>query len=188
MSISATDLHSAESVESAESAELSESAKSAKMAESAELSKSAESTKTAKSAKTAESAESAKSAENSQSVKPCYPPALTPSIVQKLCAPIARRLGVKSLYLFGSVAQGTANRNSDVDFIYELQSESKVDRETSRIMRKQEIMQSLADCLGRKIDLVNKSYVTQQLADEDAEIQRKAFVTALNSKPIFQIV
>ena len=167
MSISATDLHSAESVESSESAKLSESAKSAK---------------------TAESAESAKSAENSQSVKPCYPPALTPSIVQKLCAPIARRLGVKSLYLFGSVAQGTANRNSDVDFIYELQSESNVDRETSRIMRKQELMQSLADCLGRKIDLVNKSYVTQQLADEDAEIQRKTFVTALNSKPIFQIV
>ncbi|RFT39696.1 nucleotidyltransferase, partial [Bifidobacteriaceae bacterium NR003] len=80
------------------------------------------------------------------------------------------------------------NRNSDVDFIYELQSESNVDCETSRIMRKQELMQSLADCLGRKIDLVNKSYVTQQLADEDAEIQRKAFVTALNSKPIFQIV
>ena len=108
--------------------------------------------------------------------------------MQKLCAPIARRLGVKSLYLFGSVAQGTANRNSDVDFIYELQSESNVDRETSRIMRKQELMQSFADCLGRKIDLVDKSYVTQQLADEDAEIQRKAFVTVLNTKPIFQIV
>lgn len=173
MSISATDLQSAES------------AKSVKLPESAELSKSAESSKSAKPAK---SAESSKSAENSQSVKPGYPPALTPSIVQKLCAPIAHRLGVKSLYLFGSVAQGTANRNSDVDFIYELQSESNVDRETSRIMRKQELMQSLADCLGRKIDLVNKSYVTQQLADEDAEIQRKAFVTTLNSKPIFRIV
>lgn len=162
MSISATDLQSAES------------AKSVKLSESAESSK---------------SAEPAKSAENSPSVKLGYhPPALTPSIVQKLCAPIARRLGVKSLYLFGSVAQGTANRNSDVDFIYELQGESNVDCETSRIMRKQELMRSLADCLGRKIDLVNKSYVTQKLADEDAEIQRKAFVTTLNTKPVFQIV
>ena len=161
MSISATDLQSAESD------------KSVKLSESAESSK---------------SAEPAKSAENSRSVKPVCPPALTPSIVQKLCAPIARRLGVKSLYLFGSVAQGTANRNSDVDFIYELQGESNVDCETSRIMRKQELMQSLADCLGRKIDLVNKSYVTQKLADEDAEIQRKAFVTTLNTKPVFQIV
>ena len=162
--------------------QFAESAESVKLSESAEPAKSAESSKSAK------SAEPAKSAENSRSVKPGYPPALTPSIVQKLCAPIARRLGVKSLYLFGSVAQGTANRNSDVDFIYELQNESNVDRETSRIMRKQELMQSLADCLGRKIDLVNKSYVTQQLADEDAEIQRKAFVTALNTKPIFKIV
>ena len=131
---------------------------------------------------------SAKSAEISKSTKLAYPPTLPPSIVQKLCAPIARRLGVKSLYLFGSVAQGTANRNSDVDFIYELQNESSLERETSRIVRKQELMQSLADCLGRKIDLVNKSYVTQPLADEDAEIQRKAFVTTINTKPIFQIV
>lgn len=153
-----------------------------------QFAESAESAKLAKPAKVAKSAKPAKPAKSAESAKPCYPPDLTPSIVQKLCAPIARRLGVKSLYLFGSVAQGTANRNSDVDFIYELQSESNVDRETSRIMRKQELMQSLADCLGRKIDLVNKSYVTQQLADEDAEIQRKAFVTALNTKPIFKIV
>lgn len=143
------------------------------------------------SATAANPAKSAKYAEISKSTKStklAYPPTLTPLVVQKLCAPIARKLGVKSLYLFGSVAQGTANRNSDVDFIYELQNESNLERETSRIVRKQELMQSLADCLGRKIDLVNKSYVTQPLADEDAEIQRKAFVTTINTKPIFQIV
>lgn len=140
------------------------------------------------SATAANPAKSTKSAEISKSTKPVYPLTLTPLIVQKLCAPIARKLGVKSLYLFGSVAQGTANRNSDVDFIYELQNESNLERETSRIVRKQELMRSLADCLGRKIDLVNKSYVTQPLADEDAEIQRRAFVTTINTKPIFQIV
>ena len=129
-----------------------------------------------------------KYAEISKSTKLTHPLTLTPLVVQKLCAPIARRLGVKSLYLFGSVAQGTANRNSDVDFIYELQNESNLEHETSRIVRKQELMRSLADCLGRKVDLVNKSYVTQPLADEDAEIQRKAFVTTINTKPIFQIV
>ena len=134
------------------------------------------------------SAKYAEISKSTKSTKLTYPPTLTPLVVQKLCAPIARKLGVKSLYLFGSVAQGTANRNSDVDFIYELQDESNLERETSRIVRKQELMQSLADCLGRKIDLVNKSYVTQPLADEDAEIQRKAFVTTINTKPIFQIV
>lgn len=136
----------------------------------------------------AKSAKYAEISKSTKSTKLAYPPTLTPLVVQKLCAPIARKLGVKSLYLFGSVAQGTANRNSDVDFIYELQNESNLERETSRIVRKQELMQSLADCLGRKIDLVNKSYVTQPLADEDAEIQRKAFVTTINTKPIFQIV
>ncbi|MFU0538101.1 nucleotidyltransferase family protein [Gardnerella vaginalis] len=90
-------------------------------------------------------AKSAKYAEISKSTKLAYPPTLTPLVVQKLCAPIARKLGVKSLYLFGSVAQGTANRNSDVDFIYELQDESNLERETSRIVRKQELMRSLAD-------------------------------------------
>lgn len=136
----------------------------------------------------AKSAKYAEISKSTKSTKLAYPPTLTPLVVQKLCAPIARKLGVKSLYLFGSVAQGTANRNSDVDFIYELQNKSNLERETSRIVRKQELMQSLADCLGRKIDLVNKSYVTQPLADEDAEIQRKAFVTTINTKPIFQIV
>lgn len=136
----------------------------------------------------AKSAKYAEISKSTKSTKLAYPPTLTPLVVQKLCAPIARKLGVKSLYLFGSVAQGTANRNSDVDFIYELQNESNLERETSRIVRKQELMQSLADCLGRKIDLVNKSYVTQPLADEDAEIQRRAFVTTINTKPIFQIV
>ena len=136
----------------------------------------------------AKSAKYAEISKSTKSTKLAYPPTLTPLVVQKLCAPIARKLGVKSLYLFGSVAQGTANRNSDVDFIYELQNESNLERETSRIVRKQELMQSLADCLGRKIDLVDKSYVTQPLADEDAEIQRKAFVTTINTKPIFQIV
>lgn len=136
----------------------------------------------------AKSAKYAEISKSTKSTKLAYPPTLTPLVVQKLCAPIARKLGVKSLYLFGSVAQGTANRNSDVDFIYELQNESNLERETSRIVRKQELMQSLADCLGRKIDLVNKSYVTHPLANEDAEIQRKAFVTTINTKPIFQIV
>lgn len=136
----------------------------------------------------AKSAKYAEISKSTKSTKLTYPPTLTPLVVQKLCAPIARKLGVKSLYLFGSVAQGTANRNSDVDFIYEMQDESNLERETSRIVRKQELMRSLADCLGRKIDLVNKSYVTQPLADEDAEIQRRAFVTTINTKPIFQIV
>ena len=82
------------------------------------------------SATAANPAKSTKSAEISKSTKPVYPLTLTPLIVQKLCAPIARKLGVKSLYLFGSVAQGTANRNSDVDFIYELQNESNLDGRT----------------------------------------------------------
>lgn len=132
---------------------------------------------------------SKKPSKASKSTKSNHPSALTPSIVQKLCAPVARKLGVKELYLFGSVAKGTANQNSDVDFIYEMQNDSSIDCETAYIVsKKQMLTEALSKCLGRKIDLVNKRYVTQPLVNEDAELQRKAFVTEINTQPIFQIV
>lgn len=132
---------------------------------------------------------SKKPSKTSKNTKSNHPSALTPSIVQKLCAPVARKLGVKELYLFGSVAKGTANQNSDVDFIYEMQNDSSIDCETAYIVsKKQMLTEALSKCLGRKIDLVNKRYVTQPLVNEDAELQRKAFVTEINTQPIFQIV
>ena len=37
--------------------------------------------------------------------------------IQKLITPIAKKYGLKSVFLFGSYARGTATENSDVDLI-----------------------------------------------------------------------
>ena len=37
--------------------------------------------------------------------------------INSLVAPIAKKYGVKEIYLFGSYARGEANENSDLDFL-----------------------------------------------------------------------
>lgn len=117
---------------------------------------------------------------------------LTPIVVKNLCEKIARKLGVDELYLFGSVARNTANRDSDVDFIYKIRNDSNLQSPQSTIeeaRKKQELRLALSECLGRKVDLVNKDYVTKPLCDGgDAELQRKAFITAINKQPIYKII
>lgn len=117
---------------------------------------------------------------------------LTPIVVKNLCEKIARKLGVDELYLFGSVARNASNRYSDVDFIYQIHNDPNLPSPQSTIeeaRKKQELRLALSECLGRKVDLVNKDYVTKPLCNGgDAELQRKAFVTAINKQPIYKII
>ncbi len=117
---------------------------------------------------------------------------LTPIAVKNLCERTARKLGVDELYLFGSVARNASNRDSDVDFIYKIRNNPNPPSPQSTIeeaRKKQELRLALSKCLGRKVDLVNKDYVTKPLCDGgDAELQRKAFVTAINKQPIYKII
>lgn len=117
---------------------------------------------------------------------------LTPITVKNLCEKIARKLGVDELYLFGSVARNAANRDSDVDFIYQIRNDSNLQSPQSSIeesRKKQELRSALSECLGRKVDLVSKDYVTKPLCKGgDAELQRKAFVTTINKQPIYKII
>lgn len=117
---------------------------------------------------------------------------LTPIAVKNLCEKTARKLGVDELYLFGSVARNAANRDSDVDFIYQIRNDSNLQSPQSTIeeaRKKQELRLALSECLGRKVDLVNKDYVTKPLCDDgDLELQRKAFITAINKQPIYKII
>lgn len=117
---------------------------------------------------------------------------LTPIAVKNLCEKIARKLGVDELYLFGSVARNAANRDSDVDFIYQIRNDSNLQSPqsaTEEARKKQELRLALSECLGRKVDLVNKDYVTKPLCDGgDLELQRKAFITAINKQPIYKII
>lgn len=58
---------------------------------------------------------------------------LTPITVKNLCEKIARKLGVDELYLFGSVARNAANRDSDVDFIYQIHNDPNLPSPQSTI-------------------------------------------------------
>jgi uncharacterized protein len=64
----------------------------------------------------------------------------------------ARRYGVDSLRVFGSVARGEASRSSDVDLLFESKA-------PLGLLRKLEFQQALEQTLGRRVDLVREEYL-----------------------------
>ena len=88
-----------------------------------------------------------------------------PQQIAEIARPIALRHHVNELYLFGSMARGEGHADSDIDFIYDL-----------------------ASTFGREIDLVKKRYITTELQDRLAEMQRVIFVNSITSNPMFRII
>lgn len=70
-------------------------------------------------------------------------------------APVAERYGVGKVYLFGSVARGDYNENSDYDFCIELGS-------IRSIFVLSEFFQDLRDAVGGEIDLVDTKSVRSE--------------------------
>ena len=66
------------------------------------------------------------------------------------------RIGVLSLSVFGSVARGEANRESDVDFLVEF-------RGTATLARYMELKHLLEDLFGRRVDLVTRAALRSRL-------------------------
>ena len=65
-----------------------------------------------------------------------------------IVAPIAEKYGVEKVYLFGSVARGDFNENSDYDFYIESDN-------IRSILIISEFFQDLRDAVGREIDLIS---------------------------------
>ena len=65
-----------------------------------------------------------------------------------------RRLGVKSLTLFGSVGRAEHGASSDVDLLYEFEEGQAT---LDRLMELQALLEGV---LGRPVDLVAKKYVS----------------------------
>jgi hypothetical protein len=61
---------------------------------------------------------------------------------------LATQYGAKNLRIFGSVARGEANQNSDVDFLVDMQSSLLI-----RIA----LIQDLETLLGTKVDVVTET-------------------------------
>lgn len=106
----------------------------------------------------------------------------TPQQIAEIARPIALRHHVNELYLFGSMARGEGRADSDVDFIYQF------DDTADSMIDEWDLRDDLASTFGRQIDLVKKQYITTELQDRLAEIQRVLFVNSITSQPMFRIV
>lgn len=111
---------------------------------------------------------------------------LTVKEIGDIAAPIAREVGASELYLFGSMARGTANSNSDIDFIYDVPSDASIE-EKARISR--QLRLSLREAFNRDVDMVRKSYLTTAKTNDPlAELIRQSFIGSINKYPIYRIM
>ncbi|WP_301894996.1 nucleotidyltransferase domain-containing protein [Bifidobacterium angulatum] len=106
----------------------------------------------------------------------------TPQQIAEIARPIALRHHVNELYLFGSMARGEGRADSDIDFIYQF------DDTADSMIDEWDLRDDLASTFGRQIDLVKKQYITTELQDRLAEIQRVLFVNSITSQPMFRII
>lgn len=114
---------------------------------------------------------------------PAMTETLTPQRIAQIVRPIARRYGISELYLFGSMARGDGNDQSDVDFIYSLPDVP------GRYRVMSDFRAALREALNRDVDLTRKEYVTDGIqSDPLAELQRRTFVENINSHPLYRIV
>jgi len=106
----------------------------------------------------------------------------TPQQIAEIARPIALRHHVNELYLFGSMARGEGRADSDIDFIYQF------DGTANPMIDEWALRDDLASTFGREIDLVKKRYITTELQDRLAEMQRVIFVNSITSNPMFRII
>ena len=106
----------------------------------------------------------------------------TPQQIAEIARPIALRHHVNELYLFGSMARGEGRADSDIDFIYQF------DDTANPMIDEWALRDELASTFGREIDLVKKRYITTELQDRLAEMQRVIFVNSITSNPMFRII
>lgn len=105
-----------------------------------------------------------------------------PQQIAEIARPIALRHHVNELYLFGSMARGEGHADSDIDFIYQF------DGTANPMIDEWALRDDLTSTFGREIDLVKKQYITTELQDKLAEMQRVIFVNSITSNPMFRII
>lgn len=83
---------------------------------------------------------------------------MTTQIIQKKIVPILKRQGVSRAALFGSVARGEENSQSDIDLLIQL----KKGKTLFHIVR---LKSELEETLGKKVDLVEYDAIRPLLKD-----------------------
>ena len=77
--------------------------------------------------------------------------------IQALVAPIARKYGLRAVYLFGSYARGTAREDSDIDLLIDTSG-----TEIKSLLSLAAVYCELEEALGKPVDLITMSSLEQQ--------------------------
>lgn len=109
-------------------------------------------------------------------------PVPTPAQIADIVRPIARQYAIDELYLFGSMASGKADDDSDIDLIYHTPDD------TFRSRRVRNFQQALREAFGRDVDLVRTSYITDSQADDYQERIRSLFIQNIAAHPLYRIL
>jgi predicted nucleotidyltransferase len=81
-----------------------------------------------------------------------------------------RRMGVRSLALFGSVARGDDTPESDVDVLVSIEPEAELS-----LLGMARIERRLGELLGREIDMVEREMLRPAFAREVTRDEMRAF-------------
>ena len=89
----------------------------------------------------------------------------TISELQDVITPIARKYGLRAVYLFGSYARGTAKESSDVDLLIDTTGTA-----IKSLLDLGAVYCDLEEALGKPVDLLTVSSFSQsaQMPSEDA--------------------
>lgn len=86
--------------------------------------------------------------------------------------PSLRGQGLAHLYLFGSVARGDANSDSDVDVAFDVQPEVEL---KFSLIDQSRITRQIAAALNAKVDFVERAYLRPRIAKSAAEDMVQVF-------------
>ena len=77
------------------------------------------------------------------------------ALIKSSIEPIAKKYGLKRVFLFGSYAKGTANENSDVDFLIEKGNQS------FSLLKLSSFLQEVQSVLNMSVDVVTTSGIAE---------------------------
>ncbi|WP_439571096.1 nucleotidyltransferase family protein [Sphingomonas sp.] len=76
-------------------------------------------------------------------------------------APRLRAAGIKSLYLFGSLARGASRPNSDIDLLFEAEPSRAFS-----LLDQAKLQDELTELLGRPVDLIERGALHERVQRE----------------------
>lgn len=77
--------------------------------------------------------------------------------IQKAVLPVAKKYGLRAVYLFGSYARGTATEDSDIDLVVDTTG-----TEIRSLLQLAAVYNDLEDALGKPVDVITVSSLEQK--------------------------